>query len=246
MERRPVLLALLPPTLADRAPLPAPIGRTALPRGVGALPVREGLRLRIRWVQEMQAQMVRELARRLGVGACELGLSRLVLLRWEELVRAARGEGLPADFAERMPRTDAGVLPAEFRLAAGVPVAEPKPGPRTPGQGSGGGFGTGTAWDGHGERPDHPVLVVRFLDPALAPLLPDLAGLVAETGSPLSHLALLAREYRIPTAVGVPGATERFPTGTPLAVDGQTGAVTVRDLPRAASLPVAARKESAA
>ncbi|MEU2490916.1 PEP/pyruvate-binding domain-containing protein [Streptomyces sp. NPDC007883] len=246
VERRPVLLALLPPTLAGRAPLPAPIGRTALPRGVGALPVREGLRLRIRWVQEMQAQMVRELARRLGVGACELGLSRLVLLRWEELVRAARGEGLPAGFAERVPRTDAGVLPDEFRLAAGVPVAEPKPGPRTPGQGSGGGFGTGTAWDGHGERPDHPVLVVRFLDPALAPLLPDLAGLVADTGSPLSHLALLAREYRIPTAVGVPGATERFPTGTPLAVDGATGAVTVRDLPRAAPLAAPARQEAAA
>ncbi|WP_143659130.1 hypothetical protein [Streptomyces sp. SA15] len=34
---------------------------------------------------------------------------------------------------------------------------------RTPGfgegQGAGGGFGTGTAWDGHGKRPDRPVLV---------------------------------------------------------------------------------------
>ncbi|WP_351236277.1 PEP/pyruvate-binding domain-containing protein [Streptomyces sp. NPDC002133] len=246
IERHPVLLALLPPALADRPPLPAPIGPTALPRGAGALPVREGLRLRVRWVQEMQAQMVRELARRLGAGACELGLSRLALLRWEELVRVARGDGLPAGFAERVPRTDAGVLPDEFRLAAGVPVAEPKSGLRTPGQGSGGGFGTGTAWDGHGERPDHPVLVVRFLDPRLAPLLPDLAGLVAETGSPLSHLALLAREYRVPTAVGVPGATERFPTGTPLAVDGATGAVTVRDLPLSTSLAVPARQEAAA
>ncbi|AVH55749.1 MULTISPECIES: PEP/pyruvate-binding domain-containing protein [Streptomyces] len=246
MERHPAVLALLPPTLADRAPLPAPAGRTALPRGVGALPVREGLRLRIRWVQEMQAQMLRELGRRLGVGTCELGLSRLVLLRWAELVRAARGEGLPADFAQRVPRQDTGALPDEFRLADGVPVAEPRPGSRTAGQGSGGGFGTGTAWDGRGERPDRPVLVVRFLDPALAPLLPGLAGLVAETGSPLSHLALLAREYRIPTAVGISGATTRFPIGTHLTVDGGTGAVTERDVPETASLTVPARQESAA
>ncbi|MFI9615809.1 PEP/pyruvate-binding domain-containing protein [Streptomyces sp. NPDC052023] len=246
LERHPVLLALLPPTLAGRPPLPASIGRTALPRGVGALTSREGLRLRIRWVQEMQARMVRELAGRFGARDGELGLSRMVLLRWEELLQVARGEGLPAGFAERVPRTDAGELPEEFRLAAGMPVAETKAGPRTPGQGSGGGFGTGTAWDGHGERPDHPVLVVRFLDPALAPLLPGLAGLVAATGSPLSHLAVLAREYRIPTAVGVPAATERFPNGTPLAVDGGTGAVLVRDLSGAAAPALTTPQEPAA
>lgn len=247
MERHPAVLALLAPTLADRGPLPLPAaGRTALPRGVGALPVREGLRLRIRWVQEMQAQMLRELARRLGVGSCELGLSRLVLLRWEELLRVARGDALPADFAGRVPRPDVGALPAEFRLADGVPVAEPRRGVRTPGQGSGGGFATGTAWDGRGARPDHPVLVVRFLDPALAPLLPDLAGLVAETGSPLSHLALLAREYRIPTAVGIPGATESFVPGTLLTVDGGTGAVNVIGVPETATLNVPTRQESAA
>jgi len=33
-----------------------------VPRGVGFLSVREGLRLRIRWVQEMQTAMVREIA----------------------------------------------------------------------------------------------------------------------------------------------------------------------------------------
>ncbi|MEV7891177.1 PEP/pyruvate-binding domain-containing protein [Streptomyces sp. NPDC002817] len=248
MERHPVLLALLPPTLGDRPPLPGQIGWTTAPRGVGALPVREGLRLRIRWVQEMQAQMVRELAQRLDAGECELGLSRPVLLRWAELVRAADGKGLPADLAERLPRPDTGPLPAVFRLAEGRPVPQLPPGHRASGegQGAGSGFGTGTAWDGHGARPDRPVLVVRSLDPALAPLLPGLAGLVAETGSALSHLAVLAREYRVPTAVGVPGAVDRFPSGTPLTVDGGTGEVTVGDTLGVALEPASIREESAA
>ncbi|MGI5452306.1 PEP-utilizing enzyme [Streptomyces sp. CA-249302] len=244
-----MLAALLPPTLGDRAPLPGHTGWTALPRGVGALPVREGLRLRIRWVHEMQAQMVRELAGRLGVGECAPGLSRLVLLRWAELVRATEDGSLPDDLAEREPRAlDAGPLPAAFRLADGVPVAELPPGGRNSGdgQGAGGGFGAGTAWDGRAERPEHAVLVVRTLDPALAPVLPGLAGLVAETGSALSHLAVLAREFRVPTAVGVPAAVDRFPNGTPLTVDGGTGAVTAPDTDAETTRPTAHSEEPAA
>ena len=61
--------------------------------------------------------------------------------------------------------------------------------------------------------------------PALAPILPGLGGLVAETGSVLSHLAILAREYGVPTVVGLPGATERFAAGTWVLVDGVTGDV---------------------
>ncbi|WP_416968022.1 PEP/pyruvate-binding domain-containing protein [Streptomyces sp. 4F14] len=228
LDQYPVLLALLPPTLGRRPELPDHTGWTTLPRGVGALPVREGLRLRIRWVQEMQAQAVRELANRSRLGECAPGLSRLTLLTWAELVQATDDGAPPADIREREPRPlDAAQLPTAFRLADGAPVAEPLPGRRDTGdgQGAGGGFGAGTAWDGKGVRPAHPVLVVRSLDPALAPLLPGLAGLVAETGSALSHLAVLAREFKVPTAVGVPRAVDRFPDGTPLTVDGTTGAV---------------------
>ena len=52
-----------------------------------------------------------------------------------------------------------------------------------------------------GDVPPGSVLVVSHLDPRLAPVIPRLAGLVAETGSPLSHLAILAREYGVPTVV---------------------------------------------
>ncbi|MFI8007004.1 PEP/pyruvate-binding domain-containing protein [Streptomyces sp. NPDC086010] len=244
----PVLLALLPPTLSGRPSLPDAGNVTFLPRGVDSLPVREGLRLRIRWVQEMQVRMLAELASRLSAGQGEVSLARLALLRWDELVRAARGEGLPADLGERVPRPESGALPEVFRLADGVPVAEKPSGPSVPGQGqgAGGGFGVGTAWDGRGERPERPVLIVEHLDPALASLLPGLAGLVAQTGSPLSHLAVLAREHQVPTAVGVAEAIERFPAGTTLAVDGGTGAVTSHDLPGTPAAPAASRQETAA
>jgi pyruvate,water dikinase len=70
-----------------------------------------------------------------------------------------------------------------------------------------------------------PVLVVAHLEPQLAGVLPTLAGLVAETGSALSHLAILAREMHVPTVVAVPDARRRYPPGTRLVVDGTTGEV---------------------
>ncbi|MHA4814710.1 PEP/pyruvate-binding domain-containing protein [Streptomyces aculeolatus] len=230
IARHPVLLALLPPSLGTAPALPARTRWSGVPRGVGALPVREGLRLRIRWVQEMQSRVVAELAERLAAAGALDGAARVALLRWPELVALAAGGGLPRDFAERLPRPERLVLPAAFRLAGGRPVAEPRDpvgaGAASGGQGAGGGSGAGVAWDGTGERPDAAVLVVPVLDPGLAPQLAGLAGLVAETGSALSHLAVLAREFGVPTAVGVPGAVVRFPPGTALAVDGTTGAVT--------------------
>ncbi|MFZ5846232.1 MAG: PEP-utilizing enzyme [Actinomycetota bacterium] len=69
------------------------------------------------------------------------------------------------------------------------------------------------------------MLVVRTLDPGLAGWLPGLAGLVAETGASLSHLAILAREYGVPTVVAVHDALTRFPAGARVLVDGATGEV---------------------
>jgi len=69
------------------------------------------------------------------------------------------------------------------------------------------------------------VLVVRALDPSLAARLPGLAGLVAESGSTLSHLAILAREHHVPTVVAVHDALHRFPPGCRLLVDGSSGEI---------------------
>ena len=80
------------------------------------------------------------------------------------------------------------------------------------GVGAGGGRGAGPAVHGSVRNPPAPgdVLVVRELQPGLAAWLPGLAGLVAETGGTLSHLAILAREYGVPTAVAVHDAVRRF------------------------------------
>jgi pyruvate,water dikinase len=45
----------------------------------------------------------------------------------------------------------------------------------------------------------------------------------------LSHLAILAREFGVPTVVGVPDALRRFPVGRTVLVDGSTGEVSLLD-----------------
>jgi pyruvate,water dikinase len=93
----------------------------------------------------------------------------------------------------------------------------------------------GPVHDGDGPPGPGAVLVVRTLDPDLAPLLPRLGGLVAETGSVLSHLAILAREFGVPTVVGVEDAVARFPAGSVVIVDGTTGEVGVVESERGAA-----------
>ncbi|WP_406195811.1 PEP-utilizing enzyme [Streptomyces europaeiscabiei] len=215
------------------APLPTPHRTKTVsapapaPASVGALPPREALRLRIRWVQELQVRLVREAARRLRVRGVLAEARRVGLLRWKEFVTGLEAGGLPQDFEERLPRAVSAPLPDRFRLApGGVVVAERTVGRSDDGgRGVSGGRGIGTVWDGDGTRPQDALLVVRTLDPALAPLLPHLTGLVAQTGSPLSHLAVLAREFGVPVVVGVGDAVRRFPPGARLMVDGTSGDV---------------------
>ncbi|WP_238431462.1 PEP/pyruvate-binding domain-containing protein [Streptomyces cavernae] len=228
----PVVLALVPPNLRGGAGLPGtPRGRgphTGAPEltaPVAALPTRETLRLRIRWVQELQVRLVGEAGRRLAARGALADTEHVGLLRWPELVAGLGGEGLPEGLGRRASHTASAPLPDVFRVTEdGVVVAQRPKGPDA-GRGVSGGRAAGTVWDGNGPRPDDPVLVVRSLDPALAPLLPALTALVAQTGSPLSHLALLAREFGLPTVVGVTDAARRFPSGSLLTVDGTTGEV---------------------
>lgn len=69
------------------------------------------------------------------------------------------------------------------------------------------------------------VLVTKSAGPALAHILPRVAGVVAERGGSTSHLASLARERGIPMVLGVHQATEKIPDGAMIAVDGVAGIV---------------------
>lgn len=69
------------------------------------------------------------------------------------------------------------------------------------------------------------ILITKVAGPALAGILPRVAGVVSERGGSTSHLASLARERGIPMVLGVHEATQRIPDGARMAVDGVAGVV---------------------
>jgi rifampicin phosphotransferase len=69
------------------------------------------------------------------------------------------------------------------------------------------------------------VLVARTTDIGLSPLFLVAAAVVTELGGPLSHAALVAREYGVPAVVNVLGATTAIKTGDLVRVDGDRGIV---------------------
>jgi pyruvate,water dikinase len=73
------------------------------------------------------------------------------------------------------------------------------------------------------------VLIAYRTDPGWVAALPAVSGLVIERGSPLTHVAVVARELGIPTVVQVRGATREIQTGMRVRVDGGAGLVTVLD-----------------
>ncbi|WP_189704667.1 phosphoenolpyruvate synthase [Streptomyces anandii] len=77
------------------------------------------------------------------------------------------------------------------------------------------------------------ILVAYRTDPGWVPALASAAAVVVERGSPLTHVAVVARELGVPTVVQVRGATTEIRTGTRLRVDGAAGTVTVLDAPAA-------------
>jgi len=71
------------------------------------------------------------------------------------------------------------------------------------------------------------ILVAPYTNPGWTPLFNLTAGLVIEAGGLLSHGAVVAREYGIPTVIGVEGATRLLRTGQTVTVDGTVGTVEI-------------------
>jgi pyruvate,water dikinase len=247
VERDPVVLALVPPRISATPAIDALDGVEApplvlfgadTPEPDPAAVAREALRLRVRWVQELTARAAWELGRRLvDVGVLPSHES-VRLLRLDELAEAVQRRTVPADLHDRVEPAGSS-LPSRFRLSDdGLAVAVPASfrkrrrgaGADAEGVGAGGGVGEGPVHVGGADVPAGSVLVVGHLDPRLASVIPRLAGIVAETGNALSHLAILAREHRVPVVVGLPDATTRFADGARVVVDGQAGTVKLLDL----------------
>ncbi|UTC56858.1 phosphoenolpyruvate synthase [Treponema sp. OMZ 305] len=69
------------------------------------------------------------------------------------------------------------------------------------------------------------VLVCHLTDPEWTPLFKLASAVVADTGSALSHAAIVAREFNIPAVLGVGFATAKFKDGDLITVNGNKGEV---------------------
>lgn len=244
VRRAPVVLALVAPRVGSTIELPAASTAGDLRREAPEAAVvqvnREALRLRVRWLQELIGQAAYEIGRRL-VARGELDDPRQIRhLRLDDLAATASwqatidhgaiGAMRALDAEDHGPEPSS--LPAQFQLSDtghAVPVIEP--GESGGGTGAGGGSARGVVTHDAEDPPEGSILVVAALTPQLGPKLPKLAGIVAETGSVLSHLAILARESGVATVVGHRGALRELPEGTAVAVDGATGRVTKEAAP---------------
>jgi len=224
----PVTLALAPPRIAPVAGLPDVVAEghgRSVTVPLSAIGAREALRVRARWVDELAARVAWSLGCRLARSGRLRDAGDVRFLRREEVAQVVHGGPVPDDLAARAAARPGPPLPVTFRLTpAGTVVPEPVRGCGDRGVPAGGGRGSGEVRSAACAGPGD-VLVVDVLAPALATKLPGLAGLVSETGSALSHLAILAREMGVPTVVAVAGARRRFPEGSSVVVDGLTGEV---------------------
>ncbi len=71
------------------------------------------------------------------------------------------------------------------------------------------------------------ILFCRMTMPAWTPLFGVVGAVVADSGGPLSHCAIVAREYGIPCVAGTQNGTSVIKDGMQVRVDGSTGIVTI-------------------
>jgi pyruvate,water dikinase len=231
--RSPAVLALTPPRVGPTTELPPEAtaidlgGNRQSPNDNGIL--REALRLRVRWLQELTGRAAWTLGERLTVTGdlTRPELIRHITLDHLEAVSTKRAVVVPALVSTH--EHDFGTpLPASFQISdRGLPIRVQSAEEVGGGTGAGGGVASGVVTYDAQNPPPGSVLVTTTLTPGLAPLLVGLQGIVAETGSVLSHLAILAREAGVATVVGYAGAMDDLPEGATVTVNGDTGQVTV-------------------
>jgi phosphohistidine swiveling domain-containing protein len=138
------------------------------------------------------------------------------------LVRARR-----AEFARDQARPDP---PATFVGAPPSVVLPPLGGDIFRGLPASAGVVEGTARvlmsaDEMGKLQPGEILVVHTTDVGWTPLFLLAAGVVTELGGPLSHAAVVTREFGVPSVVNIEGITRAIKTGDRVRVDGGTGIV---------------------
>lgn len=72
---------------------------------------------------------------------------------------------------------------------------------------------------------DGNIMVAPSTDPGWTPLFLKVSGIVMETGGFLSHGAIVAREYGIPSVVNIPGVMKIIHDNAEITVDGDKGQI---------------------
>jgi pyruvate,water dikinase len=199
--------------------------------------LRERTRAWVTRVLGMLRTIALEIDRRLVRGDPELGSGAVFFCTYDELL-AVLGAGRSnvdelirmrrAEFARDERRPDPAV---SFVGSPPSVVLPPAPGVTLRGLPASGGVVEGRARvlspAGHDSARLAPgeVLIARTTDIGLSPLFLVAAAVVTELGGPLSHAALVAREYGVPAVVNVPGVTTVVKTGDLVRVDGDRGVV---------------------
>jgi len=113
-------------------------------------------------------------------------------------------------------------------------LGETEPAPATEGDLTGlsgsPGVATGQAYkvlsqDDFAAFPAGAVLIARTTNPAWTPLFYRAAAVVTESGGPLSHGAVTAREVGLPAVMSVRGILDRIDNGDTITVDGSSGRI---------------------
>jgi pyruvate,water dikinase len=73
------------------------------------------------------------------------------------------------------------------------------------------------------------VLVAPFTGPSYNSILPILGALVVDAGGPMSHAAIVAREFALPALIGVTGASTQVPDGAVVELDPTAGTLRIID-----------------
>ena len=71
------------------------------------------------------------------------------------------------------------------------------------------------------------ILITKMTDPGWVFLLATAKGVISEKGSILSHTAIISRELKIPSVVGVNKVTNCIKTGDYIRMDGSTGKIEI-------------------
>ena len=77
--------------------------------------------------------------------------------------------------------------------------------------------------------PKNAILVAKTTNPAWTPLFYQAIGVITESGGPLSHGAVTARELNLPAVMSIRAATRLLKTGMRVRIDGRAGTLTLKN-----------------